>query len=77
VLDSKVRELRDLFVTQSWSRQLYNGMCRLPPNFDISILIMFIDLEYRFQPGEGICGGRINCLPEELHRRCENGGLPW
>lgn len=27
VLDSKVRELRDQFVTQSWSRQLYNGMC--------------------------------------------------
>jgi argininosuccinate synthase len=27
VLDSKVRELRDQFVTQAWSRQLYNGMC--------------------------------------------------
>jgi hypothetical protein len=26
-MDSKVRELRDQFVTQAWSRQLYNGMC--------------------------------------------------
>ncbi|KAI1385644.1 argininosuccinate synthase [Hypoxylon trugodes] len=26
VMDSKVRELRDQFVTLSWSRQLYNGM---------------------------------------------------
>ncbi|VUC37511.1 unnamed protein product [Clonostachys rosea] len=25
-LDSKVRELRDTFVTTAWSRQLYNGM---------------------------------------------------
>lgn len=26
VMDAKVRELRDMFVTTSWSRQLYNGM---------------------------------------------------
>lgn len=25
-MDSRVRELRDQFVTISWSRQLYNGM---------------------------------------------------
>jgi argininosuccinate synthase len=30
VLDGKVRELRDQFVTVSWSRQLYNGMYFTP-----------------------------------------------
>lgn len=30
VLDSRVRELRDQFVTISWSRQLYNGMYFTP-----------------------------------------------
>ncbi|KAK0715611.1 argininosuccinate synthase [Lasiosphaeris hirsuta] len=39
VLDSKVRELRDQFVTQAWSRQLYNGMYFSPEREFIEVAL--------------------------------------
>ncbi|KAL8334637.1 hypothetical protein RB598_009073 [Gaeumannomyces tritici] len=41
VMDSRVRELRDQFVTLSWSRQLYNGMYFSPEREFVENSIIF------------------------------------
>ncbi|KAI1849508.1 hypothetical protein JX265_012759 [Neoarthrinium moseri] len=41
VMDSKVRELRDQFITVSWSRQLYNGMYFSPEREFVENSILF------------------------------------
>ncbi|KAK3488821.1 argininosuccinate synthase [Neurospora hispaniola] len=41
VMDSRVRELRDQFVTISWSRQLYNGMYFSPEREFVENSIIF------------------------------------
>ncbi|KAI1402519.1 argininosuccinate synthase [Hypoxylon fuscum] len=41
VMDSKVREIRDQFVTISWSRQLYNGMYFTPEREFVENSIVF------------------------------------
>ncbi|KAM7185978.1 Argininosuccinate synthase [Naviculisporaceae sp. PSN 640] len=41
VMDSKVRELRDQFVTLTWSRQLYNGMYFSPEREFVENSIIF------------------------------------
>ncbi|KAK0718059.1 argininosuccinate synthase [Lasiosphaeria miniovina] len=40
VMDSKVRELRDQFVTQAWSRQLYNGMYFSPEREFVEVALV-------------------------------------
>lgn len=40
VMDSKVRELRDQFVTQAWSRQLYNGMYFTPEREFVEVALV-------------------------------------
>jgi argininosuccinate synthase len=41
VMDSRVRELRDQFITLSWSRQLYNGMYFSPEREFVENSILF------------------------------------
>jgi len=75
-MDSKVRELRDQFVTQAWSRQLYNGMC----TYFLSAVTLdpyLADTYIRLLSRKRVCGGGFGRFPAERHRRRPHGRLPW
>jgi argininosuccinate synthase len=62
VMDSKVRELRDQFITVSWSRQLYNGMYFTPEREFVENSIIFSQQNVTGKVRSGPLPARVNVL---------------